>query len=83
MPTVSEFHGIVIQMFHTEHPSPHLHATYGEHEGIFGLNPIALVSGRLPRRIERPVLEWAAPHQEENGERGRRLRPLLRIDPLP
>lgn len=86
MPTISEFRGIVIRTFHTDHPPPHLHATYGEHEGIVGLDPVAIVEGWLPIRIGRLVLEWAALHRQEllaNWERGRQLQPLRRIDPLP
>jgi hypothetical protein len=73
VPTTSEFHGIVIRMFHTDHPPAHLHAIFGEHAGIAGLDPVAIVAGRLPIRIGRPVLEWAALHREEllaNRERG-------------
>jgi hypothetical protein len=86
VPTISEFHGIVIRMFHTEHPPPHFHATYGEYEGIVGLDPVAMTAGRLPPRIARLVLDWADLHREEllaNWERGRHLQPLRRIDPLP
>ncbi len=32
MPTISQFFGIVIQMFWREHAPPHFHALYGEHE---------------------------------------------------
>ncbi len=32
MPTISQFFGIVIQMFWREHAPPHFHALYGEYE---------------------------------------------------
>lgn len=86
VPTISEFHGIVIRMFHADHPPPHLHATYGEYEGIIGLDPIALTAGWLPNRVARLVLEWCMLHRQEllaNWERGRQRQPLQRVDPLP
>ena len=30
MPEISRFYGIVIKMFHADHPPPHFHAEYGE-----------------------------------------------------
>lgn len=30
MPTISQFYGIVIQMFWNEHAPPHCHATYAD-----------------------------------------------------
>ena len=86
MPTISEFHGITIRMFHSDHAPPHLHATYGEHEAVIGIDPISLVSGHLPTRIRRLAIEWTRLHQRElaaNWQRAERLQPLHRIDPLP
>jgi len=86
VPRIAEFSGIVIRMYHTEHHPPHFHATYGEHQALVGIDPIEVVSGRLPARARRLVLEWAALHQLDltaNWQRARRLEPLERIDPLP
>jgi uncharacterized protein DUF4160 len=32
MPTISWFYGIAIRMYFVDHPPPHFHAVYGEHE---------------------------------------------------
>ena len=37
MPTVSQFFGIVIQMFWREHAHPHFRALYGEHEALIDM----------------------------------------------
>ena len=37
MPTISQFFGIIIQMFWNEHAPPHFHAQYGEHEAIINI----------------------------------------------
>jgi hypothetical protein len=34
VPTISQFFGIVIQMFWREHAPPHFHALYGEFEAL-------------------------------------------------
>lgn len=34
MPTISQFFGIVIQMFWREHAPPHFHALYAEYEAL-------------------------------------------------
>jgi hypothetical protein len=37
MPTISEFFGIVIRMYWDDHPPPHFHALYGEHEAQYNM----------------------------------------------
>ncbi len=32
MPEISRFLGIAIAIFYDDHPPPHFHARYGEHE---------------------------------------------------
>jgi hypothetical protein len=86
VPRISQFHGIVIYMYHTEHAPAHFHAIFGEREATIGIDPIAVVGGDLPARIRRLVFEWTAIHQAElatNWLRARRLEPLHRIEPLP
>ncbi len=85
MPRVSEFYGIVIQMFHREHGITHFHASYGNDEALVGFDPICVLSGRLSGRALRLVLEWAALHQDElvdNWDRAKAKGSLRRIAPL-
>ena len=36
MPEITRFHGIVVKIFfRDEHNPPHIHAVYGEHNGLF------------------------------------------------
>jgi hypothetical protein len=39
MPTIAWFYGIAIRMFVRDHPPPHFHAVYGEHEAIVAIEP--------------------------------------------
>ena len=47
------------------HHLPHFHAYYQEDEAVFGLEPIELIGGNLPRRQLRLVEAWAELHQQE------------------
>jgi hypothetical protein len=85
MPRVSEFYGIVIAMYFNDHPPPHFHAKYQEHEATFSIEALAMLEGQLPRRSLALVLEWANLHREElldNWDRARRGTALRRIEPL-
>jgi hypothetical protein len=85
VPEISRFYGIVIRMYFDEHPPPHFHALYGEHEALININTLAIISGKLPGRALGLVMEWALQHQEELGElwaKARRAEPLGKIEPL-
>ncbi|MFQ5652402.1 MAG: DUF4160 domain-containing protein [bacterium] len=65
MPEISRFFGIIIRMYFDDHPPPHFHAVYGNHEAQIAINPITLLHGGLPHRAKSMVIEWAALHQKE------------------
>ena len=65
MPEVSRFFGISIRMYFDDHNPPHFHAIYGGAEAEVGIDPIALLRGRFPRRALGMVMEWAAVNQHQ------------------
>jgi hypothetical protein len=68
MPELSRFHGIIIRMYMeagAPHHLPHFHAYYQEDVGVFGLDPVDLIGGALPRPQRRLVEAWAELHQAE------------------
>ena len=65
MPELSRIFGIIIRMYYDDHPPPHFHALYGQHEMQVGIDPIVILHGRLPGRAVSMVIEWAAIHQKE------------------
>ena len=86
MPRVSAFYGIVIAMYFDDHPPPHFHAKYGEHQAQIVIATGEVLHGELPRRALKLVQEWTALHRDElldNWERAERDEPLVTIDPLP
>jgi hypothetical protein len=88
VPELSRFYGIVIRMFvevGNPHHRPHFHAFYQEHVAVFGVDPIDLMAGEVPRRQRRLIEAWAELHQAELLADWRRLQagdPALRIEPL-
>ena len=71
MPEISRFFGIIIRMFvevGKPHHTPHFHAYHQDDVGIFGIDPIELLAGDLPRRQRRLVEAWAELHQDELKE---------------
>jgi hypothetical protein len=84
MPELSRFFGIIIRMYFEAgeaHHEPHFHAYYQEHVAVYGFDPIALLSGRLPRRQSRLVEAWAELPPDELVEDWQRLQTGQR--PLP
>jgi Domain of unknown function (DUF4160) len=74
MPTISWFYGIAIRMYVRDHPPPHFHAIYGEHEAFVAIDTGEVVEGELPRAAARLVKEWALARQvqlRENWRLGR------------
>jgi hypothetical protein len=74
MPTVSWFYGIAIRMYVREHPPPHFHAVYGEHEANVSIETGEVIEGALPRAAARLVKDWTVLHRSElrnNWERAR------------
>jgi hypothetical protein len=86
MPRISSFYGIAITMYWRDHPPPHFHAGYGEHDAQIEIETLEVIEGELPGRALRLIREWAAEHRSEleaNWERARAQEPLEKIEPLP
>ena len=85
MPTISQFFGIVIQMFWGEHAPPHFHALHGAHEALIDVRTLEIIRVNLPRSALSLTLEWAIEHRAESMQ-GRTLCqskwPPKRIAPL-
>jgi len=76
MPELSRFFGIIIRMYMEsgiQHHTPHFHAYYQEEVAVYGIDPVELISGSLPKRQQRMVEAWAELHQNELAEDWRQL----------
>jgi hypothetical protein len=85
MPRIGLFYGIAIYMYYRDHPPPHFHAIYGEHETVIAIATGEVVEGKLPRKARALVAEWTTAHRAElqhNWELARASEPLTAIPPL-
>ena len=86
MPELCRFYGIIIRMFWADHPPPHFHATYGEHEALIEILTSEIIAGSLPLGARSLVNQWVDLHREEIlevWELARASKPLRKIEPLP
>ena len=65
MPTISSFYGISICMFFNDHVPPHFHVEYAEFKATVDIVELRISGGKLPRRAQELVLDWAELHQNE------------------
>lgn len=85
MPRVSEFYGIVIEMYFADHPPPHFHARYSGDEALIVIETGEVFAGSLPGRALRLVHEWLDEHRAElvaNWDRASTLQPTEPVAPL-
>jgi hypothetical protein len=85
MPRISEFYGIIIEMYWSDHNPPHFHAKYAEHKAEIEIRTLELLRGQLPNKATALVNEWAQLHRDElltQWERARNHQPLDKIQPL-
>ena len=68
MPELSRFYGVIIRMFWemtAPYHTPHFHAYYQDDVAVYGIDPVELMAGSLPRRQQRLVEAWAELHAGE------------------
>ncbi|MGI8803821.1 MAG: DUF4160 domain-containing protein [Solirubrobacteraceae bacterium] len=86
MPRISEFYGIVIEMYFADHPPPHFHARYAGEEATIVIATGQLLAGAIPSRAVRLVREWLDEHRSElmaNWDRARDHEAPQSVAPLP
>jgi len=82
MPVLSIFFGIVVRMWHDDHPPPHIHVEYQGFEAMIRIEDGLVYKGRLPRKAYLIVKEWCLYHQEEllrNWEKAQKFEQLEKI----
>jgi len=85
MPTISQFFGIAIRMFFNDHAPPHFHVQYNEFKAVVNIADLAVTEGKLPRRAQELVLDWAELHRTdllENWDLCRAKQHPKKIPPL-
>ena len=67
-----------------DHVPPHFHAWYGDYKATVSIRD-GVVTGKMPGRALRMILEWLDIHRDElleNWEKAQVGSPLDKIDPL-
>lgn len=64
IPVISLFFGIVIRMYHDEHPPPHFRAAYQGLEAFVRIEDGEILHGEPPRKAARLVRQWALDHRQ-------------------
>ncbi len=64
MPTIATIDSIKILVYFDDHPPPHFHAEYNEHEEIFEILTFNTQKGKLPSNQRKKVLKWAMDNQD-------------------
>lgn len=56
MPVISRFYGMTIKMYllGKEHNPPHIHALYGDYNGVIDIQTLDMIEGDLPRKALNP-----------------------------
>lgn len=57
MPTLSIFFGIIVRMWHDDHPPPHIHVEYKGFEALVNITTDEVTEGALPRKVTSIVKE--------------------------
>jgi hypothetical protein len=82
MPILSVFFGIIIRMWHDDHPPPHIHASYQGFEALVDIRSGQTLEGYLPQKAAKIIKEWCLAHQYKlisNWEKAQQFEPLERI----
>ncbi len=85
MPEISRFYGIVIRMYFSDHNPPHFHAEYQGEQAEYNIKTLEIISGKISKRANALVLEWASLHRKElieNWEKAQIPSEINKIEPL-
>lgn len=82
MPILATFFGMIIRMWHDDHPPPHIHVEYQGFEALVDIRTGVVKEGKLPRKAAAIVKEWSIRHRTEllsNWNKAQNFEPLERI----
>ena len=73
MPLIELWKGIKFKMYFQDHNPPHFHAMYQGSEASFSINDCECLSGRLPPKINKLIIEWWKVNKERLQSEWERL----------
>jgi Domain of unknown function (DUF4160) len=63
MPVISTFYGMIIRVYHSDHPPPHFHVEYGEKEVWIEIASGKVLHGKLSPRLLGDIEKWRKIHK--------------------
>ncbi len=83
MPVLSRFRGVVVRMWHDDHPPPHIHASYQGFEAQIRISDGQVINGKLPPKIAKMLRKWCLSRRSallENWRKACRFESLHEIE---
>ena len=77
MPTIKIIDSIKIDVYAREHPPPHFHVLYAEHEELIIIETFETYIGYIPQAQRKKVIKWAKTQKELLTDNFKRLNPRL------
>ncbi|MEM8896249.1 MAG: DUF4160 domain-containing protein [Bacteroidota bacterium] len=77
MPTIKIIDSIKVDIYSREHPPPHFHAIYAEHEELIVIDTLETYAGFLPKAQRNKVITWASERKSFLLQNFNRLNPRL------
>jgi hypothetical protein len=64
MPTIKIIDSVKIDIYSREHPPPHFHAIYAEHEELIEIESLNTYIGKIPIAQRKKVTDWAKDNKD-------------------
>jgi hypothetical protein len=77
MPTIKIIDSIKIDIYSREHPPPHFHAIYAEHEELIEIESLKTYIGKIPVTQRKKVTDWARRNKDYLMDVFEQLNPRL------
>lgn len=77
MPTIKILDSVKIDIYSREHPPPHFHVIYAEHEELLDIQTLETLKGSVPAKQRKKVIDWAMNKKEFLIANFKRLNPGL------
>ena len=82
MPIISYFFGIIVRMYHDDHPPMHIHVEYQGFTALISIESGEMINRHMPKKALMLIREWIILHKEElyhNWELAKKFEPLEKI----
>jgi len=77
MPTIKIIEGTKVDVYSREHPPPHFHALYAEHEELIEIETLETYAGKIPNNKRKKIVKWADENKLTLRENFKQLNPNL------